>query len=35
MHAREPALGALVVQALINFWNRLNASTRQIAGHWK
>lgn len=32
----EPALGALVVQiALINFWNRLNAATRQIAGQWK
>jgi alkylhydroperoxidase family enzyme len=28
-HYNEPALGALVVQiALINFWNRLNATTR-------
>lgn len=35
-HYDEPALGALVVQiALINFWNRLNAATRQIAGQWK
>ena len=35
-HYDEPALGALVVQiALINFWNRLNATTRQIAGQWK
>ena len=35
-HDDEPALGALVVQiALINFWNRLNAPTRQIAGQWK
>jgi AhpD family alkylhydroperoxidase len=35
-HYDEQALGALVVQiALINFWNRLNATTRQIAGQWK
>lgn len=35
-HYDEEALGALVVQiALINFWNRLNATTRQIAGQWK
>ncbi|MGE4251118.1 MAG: carboxymuconolactone decarboxylase family protein [Parvibaculaceae bacterium] len=35
-HYDEPALGALVVQiALINFWNRLNATTRQVAGQWK
>ncbi|WP_119271400.1 carboxymuconolactone decarboxylase family protein [Taklimakanibacter deserti] len=35
-HYDESALGALVVQiALINFWNRLNATTRQIAGQWK
>lgn len=35
-HYDEKALGALVIQiALINFWNRLNATTRQIAGQWK
>jgi len=29
----EPALAALVVNiALINFWNRINATTRQVAG---
>lgn len=32
-HYEEPALGALVVNiALINFWNRINATTRQVAG---
>jgi len=32
-HYDEPALGALVVSiALINFWNRINVTTRQIAG---
>ena len=32
-HYDEAALAALVVQiALINFWNRINAATRQIAG---
>jgi AhpD family alkylhydroperoxidase len=35
-HYDEPSLAALVVQiALINFWNRLNVMTRQIAGQWK
>jgi AhpD family alkylhydroperoxidase len=35
-HYDEQALGALVIQiALINFWNRLNATTRQVAGQWK
>jgi alkylhydroperoxidase family enzyme len=34
-HYDEQTLGALVIQiALINFWNRLNAATRQIAGQW-
>ena len=32
-HYDQPALAALVMQiALINFWNRINATTRQIAG---
>ena len=32
-HYDEAALSALVIQiALINFWNRINAATRQIAG---
>ena len=32
----EPERAALVIQiALINFWNRLNCATRQIAGKWK
>jgi AhpD family alkylhydroperoxidase len=36
-HYDEPALAALVIQiGLINLWNRLNATTRQIAGAaWK
>lgn len=35
-HYDEKALGALIIQiALINFWNRLNAATRQVAGQWK
>lgn len=35
-HYDEQALGALVIQiGLINFWNRLNVTTRQIAGKWK
>jgi len=35
-HYDEQSLGALVIQiALINFWNRLNCATRQIAGKWK
>jgi AhpD family alkylhydroperoxidase len=34
-HFNEAALGALVMLiALANFWNRLNASTRQVAGDW-
>ncbi len=32
-HFAEPALGALVLTiALINTWNRLNVTTRQVAG---
>ncbi len=32
-HYDEPALAVLVVNiALINFWNRINATTRQVAG---
>lgn len=32
-HYAEPALGALVIAiATINAWNRINATTRQIAG---
>ena len=34
-HYDEPALAALVIQiALINVWNLLNATTRQVAGAW-
>lgn len=34
-HYDEPALAALVVQiAAINAWNRLNVTSRQIAGEW-
>jgi AhpD family alkylhydroperoxidase len=34
-HYDEPALAALVVAiAAINAWNRLNVTTRQIAGCW-
>ena len=34
-HYDEPALAALVLKiALINFWNRLNVATRQVAGAW-
>jgi AhpD family alkylhydroperoxidase len=34
-HYDEPALAALVTQiAMINFWNRINCATRQIAGQW-
>jgi AhpD family alkylhydroperoxidase len=33
LHYDEPALAALVIQiALINFWNRVNVTTRQLAG---
>jgi AhpD family alkylhydroperoxidase len=32
----EPALASLVIAiALINFWNRINATTRQVAGEWR
>jgi AhpD family alkylhydroperoxidase len=32
-HYDEPALAALVINiALINFWNRVNVPTRQVAG---
>jgi AhpD family alkylhydroperoxidase len=32
-HYDEPALAALIINiALINFWNRLNVTTRQVAG---
>jgi AhpD family alkylhydroperoxidase len=35
-HYNEKALSALVIQiGLINFWNRLNCSVRQVAGAWK
>jgi AhpD family alkylhydroperoxidase len=36
-HYDEPALAVLVIHiGMINFWNRLNAATRQIAGApWK
>src|SRR5436305_12376786 len=34
-HYDEPALAALILAiALINVWNRLNVSTRQVAGQW-
>jgi AhpD family alkylhydroperoxidase len=34
-HYDEPALAALLLAiALINVWNRLNVSTRQVAGEW-
>ncbi len=34
-HYNEEALAALVTQiAMINFWNRINAATGQIAGQW-
>ncbi len=34
-HFDETQLGALVVAiASINAWNRINATTRQITGHW-
>jgi alkylhydroperoxidase family enzyme len=32
----ESALAALIIQiALINVWNRLNATVRRVAGEWK
>ncbi len=34
-HYDEPALASLLLSiALINVWNRLNVSTRQVAGEW-
>ncbi|HEX5481420.1 MAG TPA: carboxymuconolactone decarboxylase family protein [Terriglobia bacterium] len=34
-HYDEPALAALIIRiALINVWNRLNVTTRQVAGEW-
>ena len=34
-HYDEPALAALIVQiALINVFNRVNVTTRQVAGEW-
>jgi hypothetical protein len=34
-HYDEQALAALVIAiAAINMWNRLNVTTRQVAGEW-
>ncbi len=34
-HYDEPALAVLILSiATVNLWNRLNASTRQVAGAW-
>ena len=34
-HYDEPALASLILCiAVINVWNRLNVSTRQVAGEW-
>jgi AhpD family alkylhydroperoxidase len=34
-HFEEPVLASLILQiTLINAWNRLNATTRQVAGAW-
>ena len=34
-HYDEPALAALILSiATVNPWNRLNVSTRQVAGEW-
>ena len=34
-HYAEPALSSLVLSvAVINLWNRLNATTRQVTGEW-
>ena len=34
-HYDEPALATLILSiATVNLWNRLNASTRQVAGAW-
>ena len=35
-HYDEPALAALVIAiATVNVWNRLNVTTRQVAGEWR
>jgi AhpD family alkylhydroperoxidase len=35
-HYDEQALAALVIEiAMINFWNRINVTTRQVAGSWR
>jgi AhpD family alkylhydroperoxidase len=34
-HFKEPELAALVMSiGMINLWNRLNATTRQVSGEW-
>jgi hypothetical protein len=34
-HYDEPQLATLVLSiAMTNFWNRLNITTRQVAGEW-
>jgi alkylhydroperoxidase family enzyme len=34
-HYDEPARAALIISiATVNAWNRLNATTRQVAGEW-
>ena len=34
-HYDEPALAALIIAiANVNVWNRLNATTKQVAGEW-
>ncbi|WP_394833534.1 carboxymuconolactone decarboxylase family protein [Pendulispora rubella] len=34
-HYDDTALAALLLSiATVNLWNRLNATTRQVAGHW-
>jgi AhpD family alkylhydroperoxidase len=34
-HYDEPALAALIIAiATVNVWNRLNVTTRQVAGQW-
>jgi len=34
-HYDEPALAALVLAiAMVNVWNRLNVTTKQVAGEW-
>ncbi|HXT47833.1 MAG TPA: hypothetical protein VN717_04285 [Gemmatimonadaceae bacterium] len=35
-HYSEAGLAALIVSiATVNMWNRLNASSRQVAGEWE